>query len=58
MIQDEITAGMDLAMIECAVGDPQAATTALRHLLEFSPDDAKARNLLAAIETKPETCHR
>jgi Flp pilus assembly protein TadD len=47
---------MDLAMIDCAVGDPQAAMKALRHLLEFSPDDGKARQALAAIETKPQTC--
>jgi hypothetical protein len=24
--------------------------------LDFSPDDAKARQALTAIETKPETC--
>ena len=49
---------MDLAMIECTIGDPQAATLALKHLLEFSPDDGKARRALEAIETKPETCRR
>jgi Flp pilus assembly protein TadD len=47
---------MDLAMIECAIGNAQAATMALQHLLEFSPDDGKARQALAAIQSKPETC--
>jgi predicted CXXCH cytochrome family protein len=52
----ETAAGMDLAMIDCAIGDPQAATKALHHVLDFSPDDAKARSALTAIETKPEIC--
>ena len=52
----ETAAGMDLAMIDCAIGNPQAATQALHHVLEFSPDDAKARSALSAIETKPEIC--
>jgi hypothetical protein len=34
------------------------SANALRHLLEFSPNDGKARQTLAAIETNPETCHR
>jgi Flp pilus assembly protein TadD len=49
---------MDLAMIECAMGDPQAATMALQHLLEFSPDDGKAQQELAAIQNKRERCGR
>ena len=52
----ETTAGLDLAMIDCALGDPQSATKALQHVLDFSPDDAKVRQALAAIEAKPETC--
>jgi Flp pilus assembly protein TadD len=52
----EITAGIDLAMIDCALGDPQAAAAALQRVLDFSPDDTKARQTLAAIESKPETC--
>ncbi len=52
----ETRAGMDLVMIDCAIGNPQAATQVLRHILDFSPDDAKAREALAGIETKPETC--
>ena len=52
----ETTASMDLAMVECAIGNPQTAMLALQHLLEFSPDDGKARQLLTAIESKPETC--
>jgi hypothetical protein len=47
---------MDLAMIECAIGNPQAATMALRHLLEFAPDDGKARRMLASIESNAKTC--
>ncbi len=43
-------------MIDCAIGNPQAATQALNHVLDFSPDDAKAREALATIQTKPETC--
>jgi Flp pilus assembly protein TadD len=52
----ETAAGMDLAMIDCAMGNPQAATQALHHVLDFSPDDAKARSALSAIESKPEIC--
>jgi len=52
----ETTAGMDLAMIECALGDPKAAIVALQRVLDFSPDDTKARQTLAAIEFKPESC--
>jgi predicted CXXCH cytochrome family protein len=52
----QTAAGMDLAMIDCAIGDPQSAARALHHVLDFSPDDAKARSALSAIETKPETC--
>jgi Flp pilus assembly protein TadD len=52
----ETAAGMDLAMIDCAIGNPQAATQALHHVLDFSPDDAKARSALTAIETNPEIC--
>jgi hypothetical protein len=29
---------------------------ALRHLLEFSPDDHKARQMLASIEGKANAC--
>jgi Flp pilus assembly protein TadD len=43
-------------MIDCALGDPQSAAAALQRVLDFSPDDAKARQTLAAIEAKPETC--
>jgi Flp pilus assembly protein TadD len=52
----ETTAGIDLAMIDCALGDPLSATKALQHVLDFSPDEAKARQALAAIKAKPETC--
>jgi Flp pilus assembly protein TadD len=54
----DTSAGIDLAMLECSIGDPQAAVTALRHLLQFSPDDGKARQALAAIETERERCGR
>ena len=47
---------MDLAMIECVIGNSQEAAMALRHLLEFSPDDHKARRMLASIESKANQC--
>jgi predicted CXXCH cytochrome family protein len=40
-------ASIDLAMIQCAIGDSQAAAKTLQHLLEFSPDNQKARAALA-----------
>ncbi len=52
----ETGASMDLAVIECAIGDPQSATKTLEHLLGFSPDDGKARQMLAAIENKSRRC--
>jgi hypothetical protein len=40
---------------ECARGNPLLAVKALQRLLEFSPDDEKARSMLTAVENKA-TC--
>lgn len=42
-------AGMDLAMVECAEGSPEMALKTLRQLLEFAPDDGKARALASQM---------
>jgi Flp pilus assembly protein TadD len=38
---------MDLALVACATGNIPLATKSLQRLLEFSPDDRKARQLLS-----------
>jgi hypothetical protein len=56
------TAGAENPNIQCArchqkiYDSYQAATMALRHLLEFSPDDGKARRMLASIESNANSC--
>jgi len=52
----ETTASMDLAMIECAIGMRRPPPWRCNIYWSSSPDDGKARQALAAIQSKPETC--
>jgi predicted CXXCH cytochrome family protein len=45
----QIGAGMDLAELECASGDRQGALATLARVLEFDPDDSKAKALAHQI---------
>ncbi len=49
----QLAAGLNLVIAECKLGNSQAANTALERLLQFSPDDTKARQLKRAMELKP-----
>ena len=49
----QLTAGLNLVIAECKLGNNQAANSALDRLLLFSPDDAKARQLKQSIAMKP-----
>ena len=49
----QLTAGLNLAIAECTLGDTKAAESTLGRLLAFSPDDTKARQLRQAIALKP-----
>lgn len=49
-------AGMNLAVVECGLGNREAALGALRRILEFSPDYGQARQLAAEIHSGPHVC--
>lgn len=49
-------AGMNLATVTCALGDRVTALATLDRLLEFSPDDAKARTLERSIRAGAHKC--
>lgn len=51
-------AGMNLAVVECAEGEQTAALQTLNRLLEFAPDDSKARALAAQIRDGGQGCGR
>ncbi|HEY2013418.1 MAG TPA: tetratricopeptide repeat protein, partial [Bryobacteraceae bacterium] len=50
------TAGYDLAVGECRLGQKEDAETTLKILLRFSPDDQRARALAAAIGGGAQHC--
>lgn len=52
----ELKAGMNLAIVECGVGERNAAEATLARLLEFSPDDPAARELSEQIRTGHRRC--
>jgi predicted CXXCH cytochrome family protein len=49
-------AGYNLAIGECMQGDTGSAIQALLRVIAFSPDDAKARHLLAELQASPQAC--
>jgi predicted CXXCH cytochrome family protein len=52
----ELTAGVNLAMGACMIGDSHAAIAALEQVLRFSPDAAKAKSLLSQLQSTAEPC--
>jgi len=52
----QISAGMNLAIVECAAGEGDSAIAALERVLEFSPDEERARAMLAAIRRGSRRC--
>jgi predicted CXXCH cytochrome family protein len=52
----QLGAGMNLAVVECGVGNRTGAMTTLERLLEFSPDNAKARVLADRIRSGKQKC--
>jgi|CZKL01.1.fsa_nt_gi predicted CXXCH cytochrome family protein len=54
----ELGAGMNLAVVECGVGEREAALRTLNRLLEFAPDDDRARAMEAAIRGDVQKCIR
>lgn len=52
----QIGAGMNLAVIDCETGNRPGALEALTRVLEFAPDDGKARTLLTTIQTGKMAC--
>ncbi len=54
----QIGAGMNLALVECQTGNPQEALHSLERVLEFSPDNSKARSLKNKILSDKLACAR
>jgi predicted CXXCH cytochrome family protein len=52
----ETIAGVNLAMAACMMGDSHAAMEALLRVIRFSPDDTRARSLLAQLTSATEPC--
>lgn len=55
---EQLAAGYDLAIVECALGNPAAANQALARLLLFSPDNENARKLQAAMRNGTQHCEK
>jgi predicted CXXCH cytochrome family protein len=52
----ELEAGMNLAIVECGAGQREAAERTLERILQFAPDDGRARNMLGEIRTGKQAC--
>jgi len=52
----QLGAGMNLAVVECGLGDRSSALATLERLLTFSPDDTKARELADGIRSGSHKC--
>ena len=52
----QVGAGLNLAIMECETGNPQAALDSLQRVLEFAPDDSRARNLRDKIRGEKQAC--
>jgi hypothetical protein len=52
----ETAAGFDLAVGACMIGDSGSAIQALERVVEFSPDNLKARQLLSQLKGRPQAC--
>jgi predicted CXXCH cytochrome family protein len=52
----ELEAGMNLAIVECGAGQPEAAVRTLERILQFAPDDGRARDMREEIRTGKQGC--
>jgi Flp pilus assembly protein TadD len=52
----ETAAGTNLALAACMLHDRATATAALERVIAFSPDNEKAKGLLAQIQARPHYC--
>lgn len=52
----QLGAGMNLAIVECGLGDRGSALATLGRIVEFAPDDPKARELLERIRSDSRKC--
>jgi len=52
----QVGAAMNLAIVQCGLGDRDSALNSLDQLLAFSPDDAKARELADQIRSGSRQC--
>lgn len=56
--EDITELGMNLASVQCMLGDKTAAENTLERVLFYSPDHRRAREELAAMESGEEACMR
>ncbi|WP_263355744.1 multiheme c-type cytochrome [Acidicapsa ligni] len=54
----ELRAGMNLAIVECGVGQREAALRTLNRILQFSPDHESAKVLLREIQSGRRSCSK
>ena len=52
----QLGAGMNLAVVECGLGERAAALATLDRLLEFAPDNQKAKALALRIRAGGQEC--
>lgn len=52
----ETAAGINLAVVECGAGRRDAAKSALERVLEFAPDDQRAKTMLGEILDGKQAC--
>jgi len=52
----QLTAGFNLAVIECGAGKPGEALETLDRILEFAPDNDRARSMAKAIRAGSHVC--
>jgi predicted CXXCH cytochrome family protein len=54
----QIKAGINLAIVECGLGKREAALGTLDRVLEFSPDERKARDMAQRIRSGAQVCDK
>lgn len=52
----ESAAGVDLAIVECGADQSARAISALKRVLDFAPDDDRARTMLGELESGKQAC--
>lgn len=52
----QVGAGFNLAVVQCAAGQREAAVATLSRLLDFAPDNDRARQMLGALRSGRQSC--